>query len=171
LFRTLPTRALTLHALICLGSKGPSGYYCWSYDAFGNRLQQESANQAFGTRTGGANSCGSQPRGSLLSTAISSVNANNQVTSTDARGVASLPSYDASGDMLSDGANQYLYDAEGRICAVWNSVTGSMAGYLYDADGNRVSKGSITTWSCNPTTAQYQTQSDYILDAGGEQVS
>ncbi|MFZ0305959.1 MAG: hypothetical protein WAL75_24955 [Terracidiphilus sp.] len=37
----------------------------------------------------------------------------------------------------------YLHDAEGRICAVWNSVTGSMTGYIYDAGGTRVSKGAI----------------------------
>lgn len=46
-----------------------------------------------------------------------------------------------------------------------------MTGYIYDADGNRVSNGSITTWSCNPTTAQFQTQRDYVLDQGGEQMS
>jgi uncharacterized protein RhaS with RHS repeats len=26
--------------------------------------------------------------------------------------------YDAAGNVLNDGQNQYLYDAEGRICAV-----------------------------------------------------
>jgi len=46
-----------------------------------------------------------------------------------------------------------------------------MTGYLYDADGTRVSKGAIQVWSCNPTTSQYATTSDYILGPGGEQVS
>lgn len=34
-----------------------------------------------------------------------------------------------------------------------------------------MSNGSITTWSCNPTTAQFQTQSDYVLDLGSQQMS
>jgi len=29
--------------------------------------------------------------------------------------------------------NQYLYDAEGRICAAENLTTGQITGYLYDA--------------------------------------
>lgn len=68
---------------------------------------------------------------------------------------------------------QYLYDAEGRICAVASKVGGQtlMTGYMYDADGIRVSKGTIQVWSCNPTTAQYATKTDYILGPGGEQMS
>jgi hypothetical protein len=46
-----------------------------------------------------------------------------------------------------------------------------MTGYMYDGDGIRVSKGTIQQWSCNPTTAQYATQTDYILGPGGEQMS
>ena len=46
-----------------------------------------------------------------------------------------------------------------------------MIGYMYDADGIRVSKGAIQQWSCNPTMAQYATQTDYILGPGGEQMS
>jgi YD repeat-containing protein len=60
----------------------------------------------------------------------------------------------ALGDVLNDGAHQYLYDAEGRICAVYsNPVAGisTMTGYLYDADGTRIAKGSITAWSCDPS--------------------
>jgi hypothetical protein len=57
--------------------------------------------------------------------------------------------------MTNDLQNQYLYDAEGRVCAVQGpSVAGvtPMTGYLYDAEGRRVGKGTITQWNCNTDT-------------------
>lgn len=50
--------------------------------------------------------------------------------------------YDAAGDVTNDGANQYLYDAEHRVCAV-NSL-GGLTGYLYDAGGRRVAAPGTT---------------------------
>lgn len=44
--------------------------------------------------------------------------------------------YDAAGNVLNDGLNQYVYDAESRVCAMQNMV-GSRVGYLYDAEGRR----------------------------------
>jgi hypothetical protein len=41
-----------------------------------------------------------------------SYNTNNQILSTNARAVTSRPAYDLSGDVTTDGINQYLYDAE-----------------------------------------------------------
>jgi len=63
--------------------------------------------------------------------------------------------------------NAYLYDAEDRLCAVHGAY--GMVGYQYDAEGNRISKGSITVWSCDITSNGFQPQSDYILDQGGGQ--
>jgi len=100
-------------------------------------------------------------------TPTASYTANNQLTS-------ALYHYDQAGDVDVDPQNQYLYDAEGRICAVSspNPLGGTiMTGYIYDADGTRVSKGTIQAWSCNPTTSGYTTTSDYILGPGGEQFS
>ena len=60
--------------------------------------------------------------------------------------------YDASGNIANDGLNSYLYDGEGRICAMASTpVAGytTMTAYIYDAEGNRVAKGSISTWSCD----------------------
>jgi RHS repeat-associated protein len=82
--------------------------------------------------------------------------------------------YDASGDVTSDNTNTYLYDAEGRICAVRSEPvpgTWTMTGYLYDADGTRVAKGTITNWSCDPATSGFSTTNDYILGPGGEQMT
>lgn len=79
-----------------------------------------------------------------------------------------------SGDETYDGNNKYLYDAEGRICAVQNTTAGVMTGYIYDADGNRVAKGTITSWgSCDPSLNGFQTsnETDEVHGLGGEQVT
>src|SRR5271157_3205764 len=46
-----------------------------------------------------------------------------------------------------------------------------MTGYLYDASGTRVAKGSITAWSCDPAANGFTTINDYVLGLGGEQVT
>lgn len=97
--------------------------------------------------------------------------------------VGGLLQYDAAGDATADGnsGNSYLYDAEGRICAVQQSV-GSVTTrtqYIYDAEGKRVAKGSISTFSCdnsiNQTTGMpnngFVVTSVYVLGPGGEQLS
>jgi RHS repeat-associated protein len=84
--------------------------------------------------------------------------------------------YDLAGNVTNDAANQYLYDGEGRLCAVKNLTVGVMTGYLYDAEGRRVAKGTITTWgSCDPTVNGMQQQlageTDYIRGPSGEQLT
>ena len=136
-----------------------SNYGCWSYDSFGNRLSESISTTP----------CTSTP---LPLTSWANYNANNQFTATS-QALGGVP-YDASGDVLNDGKNQYLYDAEGRICAVASTpIPGMtvMTGYLYDADGTRVAKGSITAWSCDPAVSGFHTTNDYILGLGGEQVT
>jgi len=46
-----------------------------------------------------------------------------------------------------------------------------MTGYLYDAEGTRVAKGTITSMSCDPAVNGFQTTTDYVLGLGGEQVT
>lgn len=81
-----------------------------------------------------------------------------------------LPLTDAAGEVQADGKNQYLYDGDGRICAVKDG-SGAMTGYLYNAEGQRVAKGNITAWSCNPSANGFSTTNDYVLGPGGEQVT
>jgi len=82
-----------------------------------------------------------------------------------------------------DGLNSYLYDAEGRLCAVQNSV-GNMTGYFYDGSGIRVARGKLTSFNCdinfNHTISRgYPTNSydgftpltSWALGQGGEQLS
>jgi RHS repeat-associated protein len=46
-----------------------------------------------------------------------------------------------------------------------------MTGYVYDAAGIRVAKGSLTSLSCNFASNGYSTTSSYVLGPGGEQVT
>jgi RHS repeat-associated protein len=142
-----------------------NNYGCWSYDSFGNRTAQSISTTA----------CPAQPS-ALAPTA--NYNSSNRVTWTSVNAAGSNFNYDPAGDVTNDNSHSYLYDAEGRICAV--ALTNQYGypvmpgtGYLYDANGTRVAKGSISTWNCDPDTAAngFQTTNDYILGPGGEQVT
>jgi len=163
----------TLNRLMAASVTWPNGtqqYFCWSYDSFGNRLQQTVTSSA--STGGGASTC--TPSGTLWSNVVSSYNSNNQLSGTNASGIASIPSYDNAGNMLNDGSNQYLYDAEGRICATQMQIPGigaSMMQYIYDAEGRRVAKGTINSWSCDTSSNGFVATAVYILGPGGEQLS
>jgi len=82
--------------------------YCWAYDGFGNRTMQDGSTEPF-TNAIGAPACAAQSS-ALLDTDLAAFNANNQMTATNARGVAVVPTYDAAGNVTYDTLNQYLYD-------------------------------------------------------------
>ena len=65
---------------------------------------------------------------------------------------ASGYSYDYAGNLLSDGSNNYLYDAENRICAVQqlSPLTGTF-GYVYAANGPLLGLGNLTSFTCDVT--------------------
>ena len=44
-------------------------------------------------------------------------------------------------------------------------------GYIYDAGGIRVAKGSLTSFSCNFATNGFTPTTSYVLGPGGEQVT
>jgi len=148
---------------------GVSADYCWTYDAFGNRTTQAGSTTVFTNAIGSA--CATT--GTLVNN-WATYNTNNQITGTPQ--AAGGPTYDPSGAgyILNDGVNQYLYDAEGRICAVAATPVAGITtytGYLYDADGTRIAKGTITSWSCDPTKNGFTTTNDYVLGLGGEQLT
>jgi RHS repeat-associated protein len=145
--------------------------YCWSYDAFGNRTAQVMQTAACPTPP-------AAPAGAITFTT------NNQVPNT-VTGASAL-SYDAAGNALSAvtsiGQTYYSYDAEGRICGVQSTPLPGMSaayGYLYDAEGTRVAKGTITpvanpatqTLSCDPTTNGFQFIENYVLGPSGEELT
>jgi len=116
----------------------PWGTYktqCWTYDSFGNRTGE-------GEMTA-ATACPNPITGANHSV-WAQYNASNQLTATSL--VASYV-YDDAGNIVNDGVNKYVYDLDGRICAVTTVATGgAMTQYVYDAEGRRVAKGTITTW-------------------------
>ena len=135
-----------------------AGYYSgaqmsWSYDPFGNRKSES---------VGGTVSA---PMPS--STTASYTAASNQVSSVN-NGAGLV--YDAAGNVTQDPLNSYLYDAEGRLCAA-RTAGPSYTGYIYDAAGTRVAKGSLTSFSCNFAANGFTLTTSWVLGPGGEQVT
>ena len=159
------------------GSQADNPYpnLCWSYDSFGNRMDQMSASVAFPSGQGGANSCSTT--GSLGQNVGAQYNVSNtNRIDSSTQNPNQSQYYDQAGNITNDGVNAYLYDGEGRICAVQQSfVPGivAMTQYLYDAEGNRVAKGSITNWAagCDTTQNGFTPQSAYVLGPHGEQLT
>ena len=69
--------------------------------------------------------------------------------------------------------NQYLYDGEGRICAVSQQYGSGavLTGYLYNADGVRVAKGTLSSFSCDLSSNGFTLSASYVLDQSGNQVT
>ncbi|MGA2219754.1 MAG: RHS repeat-associated core domain-containing protein [Terracidiphilus sp.] len=141
---------------------------CWTYDGFGNR----------GTEAMSKTACTATPPLVSWARYSGTVNgANNNQMSATSQNANQASGYDGAGNVTNDGVNTYLYDAEGRICAVEYTVSGTttMTGYLYDASGARVGKGSLSSWptSCTGliTANGYAPTNQYLLGAGGEQVT
>ena len=137
---------------------------CWAYDSFGNRTAENYQTAACPT-----------PETQVTSTEpTAKYSINNQVTWTSVNGAVNGLTYDAAGNVLNDNLNSYLYDAEGRLCAVKNS-TGTIIAYVYDAEGRRVGKGTLSSWpsACvAPTSANgFTLTTSYVLGPGGDQVS
>jgi RHS repeat-associated protein len=137
--------------------------YATAYDPFGNRQLQSFQTAACSTSY----------------TPTVTYNSNNQVTK--APSSVSGFTYDAAGNVLNDGLNQYAYDGEGRLCAVKNSVS-SYVQYVYDASGTRVAKGSISSMPSSGATCAapvsvpatgytFTPTALYLLDQGGDQVT
>ena len=163
----------------------PDPNYCWSYDSFGNRLNQTSSSLAFASGSGGAAACTlqsgaglGQNNWALYNGTVNGTN-NNQMSATS-QNPNQGQYYDASGDVSNDGVNQYLYDGEGRLCAEASTpVPGmtTMTGYVYDAEGYRVAKGTLTQFTCDFNPADSTTyngftttnsETDYVLGPGGQ---
>lgn len=82
------------------------------------------------------------------------------------------------GPSIPDRANsrRYAYDGEGRLCTVQNALGAGATGYLYDAEGRRVAKGTITASanpasqppSCDLATNSFTPIQPYVLGQSGE---
>ena len=76
---------------------------------------------------------------------------------------AASSTYDNAGNLLSDGTNNYLYDAENRVCAVKQLTSGDLIGYVYAANGPRLGKGNLTSFSCDVTKNGLLTANGLVL--------
>jgi RHS repeat-associated protein len=154
----------------------PYPNFCWNYDSFGNRTMQMSANVAFPGTMGGpmAAACqttgGTGPQWSAQYNGTVNGTNNNQMSSTSTN-VNQGQGYDAAGNITNDGASQYWYDGEGRVCEVLNTLVGVTTAYIYDAEGRRVAKGTADWQNCDPSTNHFLASTDYVLGPAGEQVT
>lgn len=178
----------SLNRLSAASVTWPDGHQqslCWDYDAFGNRQHQLAASGSSGFTNTPGNACATASGAALVSSQVAQYNTNNQISD-------GLHTYDAAGDVTVDATtgNQYLYDAEGRVCAVYNGAVAGMSlvtGYLYDADGTRVAKGNIPgvsslytlvngvlqpTIGCDPSSwTGFQFTENYALGPSDEELT
>lgn len=133
------------------GTPYPDGAQAiWYYDAFGNR--------------GGQATVGGLP--SVYTDFDPPYN--NQMRDTN---FTSSVTYDGAGNVLSDGLNNYAYDAEGRLCATQQlGYPFLITGYVYNAEGNRIAKGALSSLSCNIASNGFQLLTQYIPDKDGNEV-
>lgn len=107
--------------------------------------------------------------------ATATYNGHNRVTWTTVNSAVNGFQYDAAGNVINDNLYHYLYDAEGRLCAVQDLIGDGVTAYVYDAEGRRVASGALSSWptSCvNPTNpVVFTLGTSYVLGLGGEQVS
>jgi RHS repeat-associated protein len=143
---------------------------CWSYDSYGNRTLE-----AISTAT-----CANNPTPQALTTYNSTNNRISSSTASPNTVAAGSYVYDASGNTLYDGNNEYWYDAEGQLCAVQSQRIGGAAviQYVYDAEGARIAKGTLAaapstyTATCAPPLgANFTLMARYLVDPGGDQVT
>jgi RHS repeat-associated protein len=154
-------------------------YGCWSYNR--DPLRQvfvAGVEDSFGNRTLEAFSSvactGTNPTPQIKAVYNS---ANNQIQSVSGTTSATFI-YDASGNTLYDGNNYYWYDAEGQLCAEQRAIGGTITQYVYDAEGARIAKGTLSaapgsyTATCAPPFGSgFTLTARYLVDQGGDQVT
>jgi YD repeat-containing protein len=103
---------------------------CRSYDPFGNRLAQDYTTTPCPTQE------------SSLARQFTYTSSNQIATAPTGTILGAPYQYDQAGNVLKDANNQYVYDPEGRLCAVVNS--NKAVQYIYDASGTRVAKRTLS---------------------------
>jgi RHS repeat-associated protein len=134
----------------------------WSYDSYGNRTAQTFSNGLY------SNYANYNPANNRITTATSAV-----------AGYV----YDASGNTLYDGNHEYWYDAEGQLCAVapinaYGYPIAPYTAYIYDAEGARIGKGTLsaappnsTSLCATPLSSGFTLSARYLVDQGGDQMT
>jgi RHS repeat-associated protein len=56
-------------------------------------------------------------------------------------------------------------------CAVHSLISGAIYGYVYDGNGDRIAKGTLSSFSCNLSSNGFAIQNAYVVGQAGEQLS
>ena len=138
-----------------------------------------SANVAFPSGQGGGNTCSTT--GGLGANLWAQYNGttngtnNNQMSGNSGNpNQGQTGGYGAAGDVTNDRLTSISTTPKAASARWRNAFPGFtiMTGYLYDADGTRVAKGTITEHeSCDPAVNGFRTTSAYVLGPSGEQVT
>ncbi|HKV39365.1 MAG TPA: RHS repeat-associated core domain-containing protein, partial [Blastocatellia bacterium] len=124
----------------------------YAYDVWGNRTGEWDA-------TAGGNQLQSISLAPQTQPSVTGF-PSNQIASVSANGVQSTYTYDASGNVTSDGAHSYTYDTEGRLAKV-DAGSPSESDYSYDANNWRVKK--VTNFNGSATTTYYVWDSGRVI--------
>jgi RHS repeat-associated protein len=128
----------------------------WTYDSFGNRKGQTV------TVSG-------SPNTPVPQTETAKYDTNNNHVTFATTAMAGFV-YDNSGNVTNDGINTYVYDAEGRLCAMLNGTTKLKTGYAYDGLGNRIAKGAISSSSLTCDSSVFTPTTNFVVGLNGEQL-
>jgi RHS repeat-associated protein len=149
-------------------------YLCWNYDAYGNRTSQTSSAVPCNGTSPPPPTVGWNYNSSNQVTSMCNIDPSTSACYSDQITPIALDP-NGGGNTTAIGATQYLYDAENRICAVQYPAIGggplAMIGYLFDAEGQRVAKGTITSWSCDTNTNGFNETNGYMIGPDGEQLT
>lgn len=99
--------------------------YSYRYDLMGNRIYVTEGSEATWYTYNSANQIVSAQAGELVSGRFSATGSPQDFT------------YDANGNLTSDGVNDYSYDAANRLTRIVDGETLLTHTYAYDGDGNR----------------------------------
>lgn len=143
---------------------GMQQFFCWVYDSFGNRQRQAVS----GTPFSDFSSC-NPPGSDSVTVDQQYAGGTNRLTS--APGLAFA--YDDAGNIIEDGRFKYLYNEEGKLCAVMANATApyGATGYLYNAEGQRVAKGSLSSFSCDFSSNGFTMTNEYIPGPDGNMLT
>lgn len=143
---------------------GMQQFFCWVYDSFGNRQRQAVS----GTPFSDFSSC-NPPGSDSVTMDQQYAGGTNRLTS--APGLAFA--YDDAGNIIEDGRFKYLYNEEGKLCAVMANATApyGATGYLYNAEGQRVAKGSLSSFSCDFSSNGFTMTNEYIPGPDGNMLT
>jgi|GEM_PF-3410490 len=140
---------------------GSEQHLCWVYDSFGNRKRQAASDAQFSDLTG----C-TPPTSDSVTLDQQYASGTNQLTS--APGLSGI-TYDEAGNLKQDGKFQYLYNEDGQLCAVMLNATAPYGaiGYLYNAEGRRVAKGTLSSFTCDFSSNGFTMTNEYIPGPDG----